>query len=142
MNPNPVEMDAVKRKAPLTLGIPSDLVFDDEPLEHLLYGAEPIAPTPASVVELWERRLDRSEACARALAAVLARNPDLSGQIRDLDGVEQCLRLALESKPRTAAADLAAYRAALDQLLELKRQRTQTQINPSVVPTAEICLGR
>ncbi len=76
MNPKIIEFSEVTLNEPLALGIPADLVFDDNPLDSLLYGARPIAPTPASVLELWEQGIDRSEACARAVAAELQQNPN------------------------------------------------------------------
>lgn len=79
MHLNPNEPQPAPPLAPLALGIPADLVFDDDPLEALLHGTQPVAPTPADVLELWRQGLDRSPACARALAAVLGRNPDFIG---------------------------------------------------------------
>lgn len=108
MNPKAIEGQPPPLNAPPGLGIPARLVFDDNPLEPLLYGAEPVAPTPASVLELWDQGLDRSEACAHAVAAVLVQNPDSISQLTDLDAAEQCLRQAIKLNPAKHGASLAA----------------------------------
>jgi tetratricopeptide (TPR) repeat protein len=123
MNPHVIEARSQTLNAALSLGSPALLVFDDNPLDALLYGAESAAPTPASVLDLWEQGLDRSESCARAVAAVLVQRPDTIGQFRDLDGAEQCLRQAIEAKPAKACATLAACWSGLGRIIELKGQK-------------------
>jgi Flp pilus assembly protein TadD len=128
MDPNPIPIQQATANGPLSLGIPGNLVFDDDPLEPMLYRTEPTAPTPASVLELWERGLDRSEACARALAAVLVQNHDLISRIGDLDAAERCLRLAADSKTAMhRGAPLAACFSALGRILELKNQMDEAE---------------
>lgn len=123
MNPPAIEAQPPILNPPLALGNPGDLVFDDNPLDPLLYGTERIAPTPASVLELWERGLDRSESCAHAVAAVLVQCPDAIIKLRDLDAAEQSLRQAIESKSTKRSASLVACWGGLGRILELKNQK-------------------
>ena len=123
MNPQAIEAQPTILNPPLALGIPGNLVFDDNPLDPLLYGTEPIAPTPASVLELWERGLDRSESCAHAVASVLVQCPHAINNLRDLDAAEQCLRQAIESKSAQRGAPLIACWGGLGRILELKNQK-------------------
>ena len=83
--------DLWERTPPIT---PVDLAFDDEPLDLLLSGTE-ASPTPANAVELWRLGIDRSDAVARAVAAIFTRNPQYLKSGDDLDGIEKRLREAL-----------------------------------------------
>ena len=76
----------------------------------------------ASVLDRWRLGLDRSVACARGLATVLARNPDAIGQGNALDQAEECLRRALAAASPGAGAELAANWNSLGRILELKDQ--------------------
>jgi tetratricopeptide (TPR) repeat protein len=104
----------------MRLGTPEALVFDDDPLEPMLAGGSPAAPTPASVIELWRSGTNRSAPCARALVAVLAKHPDTIAEIGDLESVEQFLRQALESGAARADLPYGACLAALGRVLELR----------------------
>jgi hypothetical protein len=127
MHLQPDDQQQAPPSDPLAGGIPADLAFDDEPLEPLLYGAPVAAPTPGSVVELWQQGLDRSAACARALAAVLVQNHDWISRIGDLDRAEQCLRLAVASASPGAGVQLAACCGGLARILELKNQMAEAE---------------
>jgi len=102
-----------------TLGVPPDLVFDDEPLEPMLCGGQARAPTPANVVEIWRQRRDRSPACTRALAAVLLKTPEALDQIVSIEDAAECLMAALESQPANQFAGRAACLAGMARILQL-----------------------
>jgi len=122
MNTNPIEPRPPLTTEPFVTGIPVPLVFDDNPLDALLHGVEPIPPTPASVLELWERGLDRSAACASAVTAILLRSPDPGRLSIELEAAELCLRQAIEAKPSKGEASLAACWSGLGRIHELKKQ--------------------
>jgi tetratricopeptide (TPR) repeat protein len=112
---------------PLAVGTPVELVFDDEPLGPMLSGATPAEPTSASVLQRWQQGHDRSAACARALVAVLVKNPDAISQVTDLDSAEQSLRGAVESKPQREGLELAACLGGLGRVLELKQKTDEAE---------------
>src|SRR5262245_27640340 len=122
MDPQTLEASSSTAPPPLDVGVPSSLVFDDNPLDSLLFGTVCVAPSPANVLELWEGGLDRSEDCARAMAAVLVKSPAAINQVRDLESAEHCLRRAIESRIERGGRGVAACWSALDQILELRNQ--------------------
>lgn len=92
---------------------PVDLAFDDDPVDLLLSGAE-TPPTPANAVEVWRLGIDRSDAVARAVAAILAHNPENLPSGDDFRGIEVQLRETLSElgpADRRYALGLAALGA-------------------------------
>lgn len=76
--------------------VPEDLVFDDDPLEPLLYGSNAVAATPANLVALWQTD-HGTRVPFDAVAAVLNNHPELLGRMADLNKTEWHLWQALES---------------------------------------------
>lgn len=111
----------------LTLGVPSQLVFDDDSLTPILTGEPAMPPTPASVTELWLRGLNRSDECGRAFIAVLVKNPQAIKAAEELDEAEQCLRRALDRCADQQTAAFAAYLSALGRILESKQQPAEAE---------------
>lgn len=115
---------------------PTDLVFDDEPLEAMGTGAAAARPTPASAVDLWRLRIDRSDAVARAVAAIFSRTPDCLQNGDDLEGIEEYLRRVLDglgwldgrrASTLAALAALAEMRGNIDVALADLRQAWDIQ---------------
>ena len=75
--------------------MPTDLVFDDDPLEPLLYGGASEGPTPANVLELWKRG-NREGGLIDAVAAVLVTQTELVKSIGGLKEIENHLWEELE----------------------------------------------
>lgn len=98
------------------------LVFDDDPLEPHLFGlGEAAPPTPADAVELWRLGLNRTDAAARAAAAILMRNPSRFAALPERGALADCLQTTLSSvRNGTAAGErhAAALLAALGALAE------------------------
>jgi len=124
MNPDKIQPQAHNV---LAMGLPNALVFDDDALDALLYGSPPVAPTPASVWELWRQGFDRSELCAHALAALLAHDGRKINDLGDLSGAEHCLRLALAAEPSKASSKHAAFLSALGHVMELKKRMEEAE---------------
>ncbi len=127
MRPNPFEPVQTSASDSFSLEVPAGLVFDDDPLEPMLSGAAPTAPSPACVLDIWQQGLDRSEACARALAAVLVQSQEAISQISDLDGAERCLRASIESEPQREGVQLAACLSGLGRVLELEQRADEAE---------------
>jgi tetratricopeptide (TPR) repeat protein len=127
MKPTPFDSQQSDRVAPVLWKIRAPLVFDDDPVEPMLEGSQPAEPTPASVLDAWRHGLGRSEACRRALGAVLAQNPNLVSPGDDLADAEACLRLTVESCPSSDGLKRAASFASLGQVLELKKQAAEAE---------------
>jgi len=117
MPPLEQQLELLPPPPPLPGEIPAELIFDDAPLEPLLYGGAPVPPTPANALELWRLNLDRSPACARAIATTVAKNPgELAAPDRPV--AEACLRAALAAEPPLDPLQLARCHAGLAELLK------------------------
>jgi tetratricopeptide (TPR) repeat protein len=121
MNPE-AKPTLTQDNAILSVGKSGELVFDDEPLEPLLKGTAPSAPTPASVVEIWRQGIDRSETCVRALISVVANSKQDASLSGNLEGAEECLRQLVSSKCAKSEREYAGCCFALARLLHVKRQ--------------------
>lgn len=67
----------VDERIPFQVETPADLVFDDDPIEAILYGPSPIPPTPASIFGPAGRRVEeiKSGRDAPDFNAALSRLP-------------------------------------------------------------------
>ena len=120
------QLDLLAEEKTITGETPADLIFDDEPLDPLLYGTTPVEPTPASALELWKRNLDRSPACARAIAITVARNPEgLSATDREV--AEECLRLTIAANPPVEELQLAHCYAGLAYISTVKKNMAEVE---------------
>lgn len=76
--------------------VPDDLIFDDDPLEHMLYGTKENTATPVNLLAQWQS--DGEEGVPfDAVTAVLANRPELIRNMDDLEKTELYLWDALES---------------------------------------------
>jgi len=137
--------------------VPQDLVFDDDPVEAIVYSGSIGQPSPADVTEMIRAASPISEEGVKAFASILASHPaELNALVQD-DGAlhrERVLELLLQTSReggspdatflknfsrcmsavgrRKDAAELAA-RARVIQLKEVEqRHLTQIKANPEM----------
>jgi tetratricopeptide (TPR) repeat protein len=120
------QLELLPVEEPFTGETPSDLVFDDDPLDHLLYGAPQVEPTPVNALEIWKRNLDRSSTCSRAIATTVAKNhEDMSAA--DLEVAEQCLLSTIGSIPPVEELQLAHCYTGLARLMKIKNKTNEVE---------------
>lgn len=115
--------------------VSTDLVFDDESLDAVLYGGPPSTPTPADVSSLFRSGVDESNSCLRAFAAVLAMHPEeLDAYIPSAPAekreiiVQNLMRMAAESH----SEDLGFLMSLRRCMVRLGRSEEVTDLAPRV----------
>jgi tetratricopeptide (TPR) repeat protein len=90
--------------------VPRDLVFDDDPVEAILYNVEPRRPTPAGVIELISEDHNVSQECEKALVAILANHPHELVELQEIlsaDRFGQIVEILLRFSTGSAAENEA-----------------------------------
>jgi tetratricopeptide (TPR) repeat protein len=103
--------------------VASDLIIDGEADTPTPADTTLRMPLPANAIELWQRGFDRSDDVARAVVAIIARNPSYLEGLAGVDRLEQRLHEILQSedtKPSIPSTQLAACQAALGALAQAK----------------------
>lgn len=109
--------------------VPENLVFDDEPLEPLLLGNVAAEPTPVNVLVLWQRGGAMQVDCVEAVAAILARQPELSAFLKDQGRAEKLLRKTLaQAEKEGSISRIVSLLLALARLLQVNNRLADAEI--------------
>ena len=123
-------IEKISSAEPLEAPASEEFFFDDQPIESVLGVAPPSPPTPANVLRIWKGDFDRSDAVARAIAAILCNDQGHVQGFAEVVGIEQCLRNALTSGAQAWAADdprRAACLAALGMVAQTHRRMEEAE---------------
>ena len=97
------------------------LVFDDEPVDSIIYDEKIQTPTPADIIEQWSYT-DSRYISTEAVAKILCNYPDAASGIKDNKKGEKCFWNALESlEDDPECIKTAIFLAALSSLYRGQR---------------------